>query len=45
MAIHHEQALTMASIANAKATEPLVRHFTREVTADQNWSSGSWISS
>lgn len=40
MAIHHEQALTMASLANAKATESLVRHFTREVTADQNYELG-----
>ena len=40
MAIHHEQALTMASIANANATETLVRHFTREVTADQSYELG-----
>lgn len=40
MAIHHEQAMAMASIANANAAEPLVRHFAREVTADQNYELG-----
>lgn len=37
---HHEQAVTMASLANGSASNPVVRHLAREVLIEQRYEIG-----